>query len=351
MVACLGRGETVLAQKFPRRLDRPELINIRIEKAIDKGIQYLMSERAPEGHWEYSRSSRKTFPCANTALVGLTLLANGNTPTRGPYARVVREITDQLLEYSTGIGLFEAPSGDYRPMYSHAFAMAFLATVFGQEGDRGRRDRIRDALRSAISLCRRAQSPDDGGWGYHADYRDPEGTLVVTQLMGLRACREAGIPVSKSMIDSAVDFIKLSTRSDGMVHYRARDRRPKVRRGVTCAAVVALWQAGEYESHLTRLIRDRVLADIAPNTALLWSSDRDHGEYVEYYLAQVMWIEGGERWKQHYQQIAAYLVTQQDQDGSWYGTDDSREYGEIYSTTMALLILQMPYKRLPIFRR
>ena len=356
MVACLGGGETVLAQKraqkFPLVLDRPELINARIENAIENGINYLLLERQPEGHWESSRSSRRSFPCANTALVGLALLANGNTPTRGPHARVVRDITDQLLDYSTSLGpetgLFQAPNGEYRPMYSHAFAMTFLATVFGQEGGGERRKRIRDALRRGINLCRRAQSPD-GGWGYYANYEDPEGTLVVTQLMGLRACREAGIPVSKRMIENAIQFIRDSTRSDGMVRYRAHDPRPTVRKGVTCAAVVALWQAGEYDTHLTRSVRDRVLASIAPYTGQLWSDNR-HGEYVEYYLAQVMWIQGGQLWKQHYRQLTDFLVEEQAQDGSWYGRD-SRGYGEIYSTTMALLILQLPYKRLPIFQR
>ncbi len=354
LVVCLARGETAFAQKVALGLDRPELVNAGIEKSIESGIQYLLSVRQPEGHWENSnsRSSRKTFPCANTALVGLALLADGSTPTRGPHARVVRDITEQLLAYSTSItpdaSIFEAPRGDSRPMYSHAFSMTFLATVFGQEGDRERRERIREALRKGITLCRGAQSPD-GGWGYHANWEDPEGTLVVTQLMGLRACREAGIPVSKSTIDSAIDFIRLSARSDGWVHYRAHDSRPKIRLGVTCAAVVALWQAGEYDTPLTRSVRDRVVQDIAPNTAWLWSNE-GHGEYVEYYLAQVMWIQGGELWKGHYRRIADFLVTQQEQDGSWHGTDDSREYGEIYATTMALLILQLPYRRLPIYQ-
>ena len=358
MVACLAAGRSALAQpsglskKFPLRLDRPELVDAGIERAIKRGIQYLLSERAPEGHWESDRSSRRSFPCANTALVGLVLLADGNTPTRGEHARVVRDITEQLLDYSTALtpqaSIFQASSGEYRPMYSHAFAMTFLASVFGQEGDRERRERIRHALRKGIELCRRAQSPD-GGWGYHADWQDPEGTLVVTQLMGLRACREAGIPVSKSMIDSAIDFIRISTRPDGWVRYRAHGSR-EVRRGVTCATVVALWQAGEYDNDLTRRVRDRVLKNVQRDTGQIWSFE-DHGEYVEYYLAQVMWIEGGELWRRHYKQIAQYLVTHQEQDGSWFGTRDSDRYGDIYATTMALLILQLPYKRLPIFQR
>ncbi len=348
-VACLVPGRALVAQRLPLRLDRPELVNRGIEGAIEKGIQYLLSKRRPGGHWQHMTSGRKSFPCANTALVGLALLANVNTPTRGPHARVVREITDLLIGYSTPNGLFSDP---YRPMYSHAFALTFLSTVFGQEGSSVRRRKIREVLRKGVTLCMRTQT-DEGGWGYYPNHYEDEGTLVVTQLMGLRACRDAGIPVPKSMIESGVQFIRdsiirNSTQWNGAVRYRINDR--SVRKGVTCAAVVALWNAGEYDTYDMKLIRDRVNSWIAPETTALWSYER-HGEYVEYYLAQVMWIQGEEKWKRHYKQISAYLVTQQYDDGSWYGTGDSDDYGDIYATTMALLILQLPYKRLPIYQR
>ena len=340
-----------LAQSTLRpRTAGPTLVKLPTEKAIDKGIRFLLSIRGADGEWRNSRSPRRgRYPCANTALVGLVLLANGNTPTRGPHAKVVSEITDYLLNQSRSSGLITATSySEQRTMYPHAFALTFLATVLGQEGRPERRESIKSTLREGIRLCARAQT-DDGGWGYQPNYYEDEGTLVVTQLMGLRACRDAGVPVPKSMIDRGIAYIRASTdQRSGRVRYRVHSNR--WRKGVTCASIVALWQAGEYDTPLIRKIMTLVNRDIAPDTGEDLFEDEDHGEYIEFYLAQAMHVQGGELWKNHYRRISSWLTAEQRRDGSWYG-DDSSDYGQIYSTAIACLILQMPYQRLPAFQR
>ena len=231
-------------------------------------------------------------------------------------------------------------------MYSHAFALTFLALVLGQEGSMQRRKQIERVLVKGITLCDRPQ-PDAGGWGYTPNYGEDEGTLVVTQLVGLRACRDAGIPVKKSMIDSGVDYIRKSTNRDGTVRYRAYGDPANSRPGVTCAAIVALWHAGEYDSDQMRLIRGCVERRIAPRSGRIWNRVR-HGEYIEYYLSHALKLRGGRLWEEHYKRLAARLVRLQDAEGRFRG-DDSDSYGEVYSTAIALLILQLPYERLPVY--
>ena len=59
-----------------------------------------------------------------------------------------------------------------------------------------------------------------GGWGYVSakDGGDfDEGSTTITQVQGLRGCRNAGIPVPKEIIDKAVKYIRKCTGPDGGV--------------------------------------------------------------------------------------------------------------------------------------
>jgi Prenyltransferase and squalene oxidase repeat len=333
----------------------PAGVTMVIETDIEEGLRYLAEMQNEDGSWDAaSRYRQDMYKVAATGLAGMAFLAHGDTWTRGRYADVVRKAGEYLLSQVTPIGLFASGTGwqdenpskgsDERTMYGHAFAMTFLAQVFGQEGDPARREKVRQVLRRAITLTAKSQT-DDGGWNYFPNQYFDEGTLTVTQLQALRSCRDAGLVVSKSTIDRGVQFIEASTEmSSGWVRYRVSDRR-RVRPGVTCAAVVALWNAGQYDTPLIHKIKDRVNASIQND----WN-DTHHGEYVEYYLAQAKWIMGGDLWDEYYARISRFLHSEQHSDGHWEG-DDSDEYGNTFSTAIALIILQLPYDRLPVYQR
>ncbi|MCZ6795914.1 MAG: terpene cyclase/mutase family protein, partial [Planctomycetota bacterium] len=292
----------------------------------------------------------QTYPTAMTSLAGLVFLASGSTPTRGPHARTIRRITDYLLTRCANTrlhgvrGLIYNPlQNEQRPMYCHAFGMTYLALVFGQEKDRAKREKIRAVLKSAIELTRRVQT-DDGGWGYTPDRYEDEGTLVVTQLQGLRACRDAGLFVPKAIIDNAVRYIENSANRDGSVRYRVRPS--PSRPGITCASVVALWQAGKYDDPLFRRIAGYVNRSLEPRHVYDWRRGH-HAEYVLYYLSQSQHVQGGKRWERYYKKVSSMLLGVQRADGGWEGRDG----GDIFGTTIALLILQLPYNRLVVYQR
>lgn len=347
----------VLAQEedvSEARTPLPEGVTPEVERAIERGLGFLIRTQRPDGSWI---GEQGTYPVAMTALSGLALLGSGSTATRGPYAPAIRRAAEYVLRSSSNDGLFstgyETGSWDEpRPMYGHAFSMMFLAQVLGQEDSLERRDEIREALRRAVDLAARAQS-DDGGWYYTPNSRSDEGTLTVTLMQGLRACRDAGIRVEKGLIDSGVKYIEESTnKSDGSVRYRSRGR-DEVRHGVTCAAVVALWSAGRYEDPLLKKIVSYMDKYIKPQWNTYRSSRERHATYVQFYLAQAKFLMGGERWKSFYLQQSRLLLGEQDDDGSWL-TDEERSthgVGKVYSSSVALIVLQLPYNRLPIFQR
>ncbi|MBI3845924.1 MAG: hypothetical protein HY292_14920, partial [Planctomycetes bacterium] len=61
---------------------------------------------------------------------------------------------------------------------------------------------------------------------------------------------------------------------------------------------------------------------------------------------QAMFIAGSPYWDWYWPVIRNDLVNMQREDGSW-----KDNVGEAYATAMATIILQIPYKYLPIFQR
>ncbi len=95
--------------------------------------------------------------------------------------------------------------------------MLFLSQVLGEEEDEDRRKELIKVLTKAVEFSGRAQT-DEGGWGY-VSAKDgngfDEGSTTITQVQGLRGCRNAGIPVPKEIIDKAVNYIRKCTMDDG----------------------------------------------------------------------------------------------------------------------------------------
>ena len=62
---------------------------------------------------------------------------------------------------------------------------------------------------------------------------------------------------------------------------------------------------------------------------------------------------GGNYWQRFFPPLLKALVANQHADGSWdaeSGDDDSM-YGNVYTTSMAVLTLATPYQILPIYQR
>jgi len=144
-------------------------------------------------------------------------------------------------------------------------------------------------LTRAVEFSGRAQTTD-GGWGYVSakDGNDfDEGSTTITQVQGLRGCRNAGIPVPREIIDKAIAYIHKCTQPDGGVQYSSKGGggRP----AISAAAIACLFNAGEYDdTHVPRMLdyAEKQLGNITNNGF-------GHWHYAHYYYAQVMYREGG----------------------------------------------------------
>ncbi len=220
--------------------------NRDVDRVISRGLDWLAARQSRLGHWTAPEGS---YPTAMTALAAMALLCEGSTTTQGKYSGNIQRAVDYLVSRSQqDNGLIGDPRDDDRYTYGHGFAMLFLSQVLGEEEDADRRKELIDVLTRAVKFTGQAQTAA-GGWGYVSakDGGDfDEGSTTITQVQGLRGCRNAGIPVPKEIIDKAVKYIRKCTGPDGGVHYNSHGGggRPPI----TAAAIACLFNAGEYDA-------------------------------------------------------------------------------------------------------
>jgi len=319
---------------------RPPLVTDRIERAIERGVDFLVrtqSER--EGSW---RSDNGDYPVAMTGLAGLALMASGSTPTRGPHAKNVARAINYVLSKQQPNGLISSEEESGHSMYGHGFGMLLLAQAYGMEEDVTKQRRIKAALERGIELTARAQSRD-GGWIYTPNATSDEGSVTVTQIQALRACRNAGIHVPKEVVDRAIRYIERSQNNDGGISYSLRSRGSS-RPAISAAACAVLYNAGVYDSPMAEKCFEYAWRSCKPR-----SGNDGHWFYTHLYMAQAVWQKGDKYWKDgnYYEQLSQYLLTLQQGNGSWNGD----WVGASYGTSIALIVLQLPYSRLPILSR
>jgi hypothetical protein len=323
---------------------RPPLVTADAERSIEKGLAYLGRTQARDGTWVTRGGYGGGYPTAMTALAGLALMAGGNSPIEGEYAAHVRLAVDAIVERSNANGLIADMATERGAMQGHGFAMLFLAEAYGMEQDESRQARIRDVLERAILLTGRSQSKA-GGWLYTPDSGGDEGSVTVTQIQGLRAARNAGVTVPKTIIDRACEYIEKSANPDGGIRHRAGTGGAS-RPAITAAAVATMYNAGEYEHPVAKKAFNYVQKQLA-QTRTGFLPERGHQFYALFYTAQAMYMTGEAEWRDYFPQVRDELIRLQKDSGAW----DGDSVGEVYGTSIALTVLQLPYAHLPILMR
>jgi hypothetical protein len=317
-----------------------------VDRVTEGGLRWLASSQSRAGSW----NAQGRYPTAMTALSGMALLCEGSTPTGGRYQKEVRAAVDYLVSQSRPNGLIGDPLRDDRYTYGHGFAMLFLSQVLGEEEDPQRRDELLRVLASAVDFTGKAQTVA-GGWGY-VSARDgngfDEGSTTITQVQGLRGCRNAGIAVPKELIDKAVGYIHACTLGDGGVQYSSKGGggRP----AITAAAIASLYNAGEYDDRFVPRMKEycklRLGADDPNNYG--------HWHYAHFYYSQVRYRDGGDSWRKYRAETYPKLVaeaTPVDTDlgpGCYWAQG---YIGKVYTTALNLIVLQMDNAVLPIYQR
>lgn len=317
----------------------PRLVDAEIEKAIGRGLEFLVRTQNRDGSWRGS-GGYGVYPTAMTALAGMALIGSGATPTRSRHWRAVRKAAKFLVDHAQADGVITVAAEEGRSMYGHGFATMFLAQIYGMEEDPRRQERLHGVLTRAARLIARSQSTL-GGWYYSPESTSDEGSVTVTQLQALRSCRNAGITVPIKTINDAVGYIRKSANPDGGIRYRASGGGAS-RPPITAAAVAVLYWAGQYDDEMANKALTYSLRTLPVN-----GSGNGHHYYAQLYLAQACYQKGGKTWDDYFPKASKWLLRQQRRDGSWQGDG----VGTTYGTAIALTVLQLPYALVPIYQR
>ncbi|MCC7476240.1 MAG: terpene cyclase/mutase family protein [Pirellulales bacterium] len=318
----------------------------RVRKVVSGGLDYLAYNQHKLGHW----TADGRYPTAMTALAGMAFLSEGSTSTQGKYSENIRRAVDYILRQSRPNGLIGDPVRDDRYTYGHGFSMLFLSQVLGDEEDEDRRAELVDVLTRAVEFTGNAQT-QAGGWGY-VSAKDgggfDEGSTTITQVQGLRGCRNAGIPVPKEVIDRAVQYIKDCTLPEGGVQYSSKGGGP--RPAITAAAIACLFNAGQYDNDVV----PRMMKYCEENLTADSRSSYGHWHYAHFYYSQVQYREGGERWERYRNEVQSKLVREAEEVklGDKTGIKWKQGMvGPIYTAALNLVILQLDNACLPIYQR
>jgi hypothetical protein len=183
----------------------------RVDAAIDRGIEYLLSKQYPDGSWSFMTDRYRN---GQTALAIYTLLSSG-TPSRHDAVR-------RGIEYLRS----RPPTKTYSV---GGQLMAFAAA---------RDPALREEIEAMVELLVDWQS--EGGFAY------PSGSVDLScaqfAALGLRAAASAGVPVRAKVWDDLVDHVLPYQTEEGGFPYRKGDR---VTGSMTAAGLTILGAALE----------------------------------------------------------------------------------------------------------
>ena len=169
-----------------------DVVTPQTRQAIEKGLDWLAANQAPDGHWG------EQFPVATTSLAGLALLAGGHLPGRGKYGLKVLQAIRYLLKWArmkvdSSHYYFSEIGGQMQGgsrMHGHGYATLFLSEAYGMAEDFGsdvNPEELRVSIQCAVRTIENSQS-SQGGWYYEPDLVPgrkvdaDEGSVTVTQI-------------------------------------------------------------------------------------------------------------------------------------------------------------------------
>jgi hypothetical protein len=299
-----------------------ETVPPEVEKMYLKGVKFLVAAQNTEGTWPNQYGSEP----AVVGLCVLSILAHGEDPNYGPYAKTIQRGLNSILKSQRQDNGYIGTS-----MYNHGFSTLALAESYGVVND----PRIGPALQKAVDLILTSQANNPlGAWRYSPEASDADTTVSGAQTVALFAARNAGISVPEEAINKAIRFFLESQSPNGGIGYTGADS-PNAARTAIGALVLSLakkQKTGAFNS---------AFAFLKSNPA---NSDMYYHYYL-YYAAQAFFRvpAAWEAWNRA--NIQSLAETQQS-DGSWDGS-----FGPTFSTAASLLSLALNYRFLPIYER
>jgi len=307
-------------------------------KSIERGTAWLIAAQRRDGALGADMNERPDLGC--TAIGGLALLSQGNTPSTGPH----REPLKLMLDYVLGTVERLSAEDDFERRYTLVRrkigrnADLFLAGVFLSQtlGEcPGYEDEVRAALNKLVDLICRTQR-EDGAWGEES-WAPVLGTVLGWE--SLRASASCGLKVDASAKKAGEHLFKgMQTKGgnpgDWMQNFYKN-----------ASSVRVLYSMNYREDPVFKQCVDRILQIVKTDDRPFVQAGGE--EYLAFFLVTECLLQEREAgWQSWYPTVRDKIMKQQNLDGSWTGHHCIKD--RTFCTAAALLTLQAPNLCLPI---
>lgn len=328
--------------------------------AADRGLAWLAANQSPEGNWDSN-------DLGLVSMGALAFLSAGHTPGIGKYGKNVERALNYVLKSAKPSGLLNVADGQ-RDMYNHGLSTFVLGQAHGMTGDA----RLGPVLDRALKLIANTQC-NDGGWDYRGKPQ-PNGhdlSLAVMQAKALRSAVDSGLEVPPEVIDLAIKSVREhyhpahGNRNGGEAELQKGQGQFTYSKGggqgtlaMAAAGVVCLQEFGQYDDWRIAKNMEVIGNAIKSQNPGARNGNVPWDAYTLYYVGQALYQVGGKQWSDNYPKLRDFLVAAQilepknpANDGKWNAvTHVSGKPGELYGTSVAVFVLSMPNRYLPILQ-
>jgi hypothetical protein len=330
------------------------------EAAVAKGLLWLAAHQSPDGKWSLDRYHTHNPQCrckdlnfegnvgandtAGTAFGLLPFLGAGQHHRRGSFQKNIFKGLNYLISK-------QDTKGDLRGgMYAHGLGTICLCEAYALSQDA----KLRVAAQNAINFIVYAQHDQTYGWHY-APKGVGDTSVVGWQVMALRSGQMAGLTVPSRTLEGARKWLDSVQKEGGAKYSYNKDTGPS--HTMTSVGLLCRQYLGNYGPRNEFLIKgcEYMLTNVPQAKA---TPNETLGPiYYYYYATQVMHHMEGNFFAKWNPLMRDKLIRLQEKEGhragSWspVGTDHGGAGGRMYSTSLAILTLEVYYRHMPLYRR
>ena len=392
-INCAGPEKACVFQTFLglETFDTAAVIHNRelVESSLSKGLVWMANAQLDNGGWGAGTHNHQGIrdphavaaDPATTALVGMALLRNGNTLTKGKYSENLKKALDFLLEaventpeqsrYITNLKGTQ-PQTKLGQNIDAILTMQFFTNIMSKIDKRDCEciERIEKALDKCVRKIQQAQDVDggikDGGWA----------PVLQSALANnaLESAKDAGAKVDDKVLEKSRNYQKgnfdvktnsgVTGKAAGVLLYsvsgsarasakeaqkaeatiQKAKKEGKVRQDAE-VSVQSLEEAGmsktEAERYATAYkIRGAAAARAQDGDVISGFGSNGGEEYLSYLMTgESLIISQDNTWKTWFEKMAGRLVQIQTNDGSWQGHHCITS--PVFCTATCLLILSI----------
>ncbi|MGN1274912.1 MAG: hypothetical protein ACI4UF_09990 [Thermoguttaceae bacterium] len=337
--------------------------NGQSEDAVAMGLAWIArhqqfdSQKKYFGSWSFDlsrygtpNSGEATSRVAATSLALLALLGHGNTREVGEYKKAVQDgiyfLSTQAHARESMPGYDFRDSPDSRGMYGHILATLALCEAYAME-------ETKDPTLGALALgglkwILYAQDQEGGGWRYQP-HEAGDVSVTTWVVMLLKSAHMNGFEIpSQTLIK--MDLFLDSISKDEKAKYSYQPGRPPIPSTTAMGLCARVFSGAKHDADFLKRGTRYIAEDCGCSESDL---------YYNYYGSLLLRHYGGPLWRTWNQEMRDYLIRTQEQNGpdrgSWYFDEPEKTNnqigGRLYTTAMAVMILEVYYRYLPIYKQ